>query len=109
MRLTRYYCSRCQLDNQEHEYKNCLKWRFCGFCDQEGHWGFDCPTPHFKCLRNRCGVHVGHPYIGKMCPRSRETKVMNFSYACEGQVCDLERAKTIYGEGLDWSSYGMPE
>jgi hypothetical protein len=43
-----------------------------------------------------------------MCPRSRETKVQNFMYACNGQVINLEQARLIYGEGLDWSSYRMP-
>ena len=50
---------------------------------------------------------MSHRHIGKMCLWSREMKVDNFYYSCEGQVIDLPHAKMIYGEGLDWSSYGL--
>src|ERR1700679_4057925 len=106
MRLTRHYCSKCRKDNVKHSYEECPTWRLCGYCDQEGHWGFHCPTPHYKCLRGRCGVHVGHCNIGEVCPVSRETKVQNFGYACNGQVTNLEHARNIYRDGMDWSSYG---
>jgi hypothetical protein len=107
MRLTRFYCSKCRVDNAEHGYEDCPTWKICGFCDKIGHWGFHCPHPHVKCTRLRCGVHVGHRNIGDMCPWSRETKVHNFRYACNGQICDLAFAKTVYGEGLDWDSYNL--
>ena len=42
-----------------------------------------------------------------MCPWSRETKVDNFCYGCDGQVADLPHAMMIYGEGLDWSFYSL--
>ena len=59
MRLTHYYCSKCHVDNANHSYEQCPTWKFCGFCDKVGHWGFYCSTPHVKCMRLRCGVHVG--------------------------------------------------
>ena len=105
--LTHYYCSKCHVDNADHSYEQCPTWKFCGFCDKVGHWGFHCSTPHVKCMRLRCGVYVGHRHIGKMCPWSRETKVDNFRYSCDGQVADLPHVMVIYGEELDWSSYGL--
>ena len=107
MRLTQYYCSKCHVNNANHSYNQCPTWKFCGLCDKVGHWGFHCSTPHVKCTRLRCRVHVGHRHIGKMCPWSRETKVDNFHYSCNGQVADLPHTMMIYGEGLDWSSYGL--
>ena len=107
MQLTCYYCSKCCMDNADHSYKQCPTWKFCGFCDKVRHWGFHCSTLHVKCTRLRCGVHIGHRHIGKMCPWSRETKVDNFHYSCDGQVADLPHAMMIYEEGLDWSSYGL--
>jgi hypothetical protein len=107
MRLTRYYCSKCRTDNADHSYEQCPTWKFCGFCDKVGHWGFHCSTLHVKCTRLRCRVYVGHRHIGKMCPWLREMKVDNFRYSCDGQVVDLPHAMMIYGEGLDWSSYGL--
>ena len=64
MKLTRYYCSKCRTDDADHQYENCPTWRQCGFCDKQGHWSFHCTTPHVKCTRYRCGVHVGHRNIG---------------------------------------------
>jgi hypothetical protein len=107
MKLTRFYCSKCQTDGAEHSYENCPTWRHCGFCDKVGHWGFHCETPHIKCTQNCCGVHVGHRHIGDVCPWSKEVKQQNFKYACEGQIMDLAHAHSIYGEGLDWDSYGQ--
>jgi hypothetical protein len=107
MRLTRFYCSKCREDYADHRYEDCPTWRQCGFCDQQGHWSFDCTTPHVKCTRYRCGVHVGHRNIGELCPWSKEVKRYNFNYDCDGQVCDLDRARRIYGDDLDWSSCGL--
>ena len=101
MQLTCYYCSKCCMDNADHSYKQCPTWKFCGFCDKVRHWGFHCSTLHVKCTRLRCGVYIGHRHIGKMCPWSRETKVDNFHYSCDGQVADLPHAMMIYEEGLD--------
>ena len=75
MKLTRFYCSKCRVDDAEHSYENCPTWKVCGFCDQIGHWGYHCLVPHCKCTRLRCGVHVGHRNIGSICPWSRETKL----------------------------------
>ena len=101
MWLTRYYCSKCHMDNADHSYEQCPTWKFCGFYDKVGHWGFHCSTLHVKCTRLRCGVHVGHRHIGKMCPWLREMKVDNFHYSCDRQVADLPYVMMLYGEGLD--------
>jgi hypothetical protein len=103
-----FYCSRCRTDNSSHSYRECPLWRECRFCDRIGHWGFDCPIPHTKCSRHRCGVHVGHPRIGKACPWSKERKNENFRYGANGLERDLTRAREVYGVGLDWDSYGLP-
>jgi hypothetical protein len=107
MNLTRYYCSKCRTNDAEHSYENCPTWRHCGFCDKIGHWGFHCETPHIKCTQNRCSIHVGHRHIRDVYPWSKEVKQQNFRYACEGQIVDLAHACSIYGEGLDWDSYGQ--
>ena len=107
MKLTRFYCSKCRVDNAEHSYEDCPTWKVCGFCDQVRHWGYHCPTPHCKCTRLRCGVHVGHRNIGLLCPWSHETKIYDFRYGHDGQVVDLPHTQMIYGDGLDWSSYGL--
>jgi hypothetical protein len=103
-----FYCSRCRTDNSPHSYRECPLWRECGFCDRLGHWGFDCPTPHTKCSKHRCGVHVGHPKIGKACPWSKERKNENFGYKTNGLERNLTKAREIYGVGLDWDSYRLP-
>ena len=103
-----WYCSKCCTENADHSYKECPTWRQCGFCDKEGHWGFNCRTPHVKCSKHRCGVHVGHPKMGRWCPWSRENKKKNFGYTARGLTCDLKRAWKIYGVGMDWDAYGLP-
>jgi hypothetical protein len=107
MQLTRHYCSKCGEVSADHNYEGCPTWRVCGWCDKTGHWSYHCPTPHVKCTRYRCGVHVGHRNIGDMCPWSREVKKQNFRYECDGQIIDLAHARMIYGEDLDWSSHGL--
>ena len=104
MKLTWYYCSKYRTDDTDHQYENCPTWQQCGFCDRQGHWSFHCTMPHVKCMRYRCGVHVGHCNIGDMCPWSKEVKRYNFGYDCEGAVVDLVRAREIYRPELDWSS-----
>ena len=46
-----WYCSKCRTKSADHCYKECPTWRKCRFCDKEGHWGFDCRTPHVKCSK----------------------------------------------------------
>jgi hypothetical protein len=98
MQLTRYYCSKCGEMKADHQYEQCPLWRTCGYCDQTGHWGFHCSTPHIKCTRYCCGIDVGHRNIGDMCPWSREVKKTNFRYDCDGQIVDLDHVKMVYGE-----------
>ena len=105
---TTWYCGKCQTDGADHSYRECPFWKECGFCDKVGHWGFDCWTPHVKCSKHRCGVHVGHSHMGKCCPWSRENKKRNFSYAAGGLIRDLRKAREVYGVGMDWDSYGLP-
>jgi hypothetical protein len=84
MCLTRFYCSKCCVDDADHRYEECPTWWQCGFYDQQGHWTFDCLTPHIKCTHYHCGVHVGHCNIGDLCPWSKEVKRYNFDYDCDG-------------------------
>jgi hypothetical protein len=106
--MVTFYCGRCRVDGADHKYENCPLWRVCGFCNQNGHWGFDCPTPHFKCQAYHCGVHVGHQNIGIACPVSGIMKNLDFGYEEDGSIVDLERAQLIYGEDLDWDSFLEP-
>ena len=104
MKLRQYYCSKCCINDADHQYKNCPTWRQCGFCDKQGHWSFHCTTLHIKCTQYHCRVHIGHRNIGDMCPWSKEVKRYNFRYDCKGAVVDLVHAHEIYGPELDWSS-----
>ena len=103
-----WYCSKCRTNNADHSYKECPTWCKCGFCDKEGHWGFDCWMPHVKCSKHRCGVHIGRPKMGRWCPWSRENKKKTFRYMARGLTHDLAKAQRVYGVGLDWDAYGLP-
>jgi hypothetical protein len=107
MQLTRFYCSKCGETSADHQYKQCPTWRSCRYCDQEGHWSFHCPTPHVKCTQYHCGVDVGHRNIGNICPWSKEVKLQNFRYECDGQIVDLDHARQVYREELDWHSHRL--
>ena len=103
MKLTQYYCSKCHINDADHQYENCPILRQCGFYDKQGHWSFHCSMPHVKCTWYHYGVHIRHHNIGDMCPWSKEVKRYNFQYNCKGAVVNLVCACEIYKPELDWS------
>ncbi|KAI0245079.1 hypothetical protein BJV78DRAFT_1159147 [Lactifluus subvellereus] len=107
-KMVSFYCGKCRVDGTDHKYDNCPSWRFCGFCNQHEHWGFDCLTPHFKCQPYCCGIHVGHQHMGAVCPMSGIMKNLDFGYEEEGSIVDLECVAMIYSEDLDWDSFLEP-
>ena len=61
------YCNNCH-QMAWHAYNDCLQWKWCTICHQEGHLGFECPTPHHACNHSDCLLSDRHQIYGLACP-----------------------------------------
>ena len=67
----RFYCGKCRQDGADHKFEECPLWRQCSTCRKEGHWSYDCPTPHLQCAPRECHVPITNRNFGHKCPISK--------------------------------------